>query len=119
MKPLDHMQLTVMTLINEEGQPLTLFDLMLRIEEGTTVGIVGLAVQALLEGGFLVPMCSSSPAPTQAYARAHAFVLSDLRAKLLPSRDPVREAHEWTATQGLRGRYRRPTEQGADLDWES
>ena len=117
MKPLEQVQLLVMEALAEK--PMTLFDLMLVIEEGTTIGVVGLALQALVDANYVQPVFTSTSSAGVSYGHARRYAMSDLRQKLLPSRDPVREAHEHAATQGMRGRYRRTSEHGADLDLES
>lgn len=101
--------------------PKTAPEVMLLLDERLDDIALNHVVKALTDleaEGFVKTDRSSSVMPIYSHAYEHA--LSDLRAKLLPHRDPVREGHEFEATRGQRyeARYRRPT-RPPDHDSES
>jgi hypothetical protein len=118
VKRSDEVQLAVMEAL--KWGPATVPGVMLVLDfEGpeVTLAYVYDQIGALERDGFVKRDASSSVMPIYSHAREHA--LSDLRAKLLPSRDPVREGHEFEST-AMRNplRYRRGT-LATDLDVES
>jgi len=100
-------------------RPMCNADLVLNIELEGHVSMAYIAQQLgeLERDGYVKMDATASVMPL--YKHASESSLSELRAKLLPHRDPVREGHEFEATRAQRyaARYRNQT--GADLDNES
>lgn len=114
------MKLAVMEALAKEK--LTLFQLVFKVEDWPEERVLGQHIGAVLqelEDGNYVRQTGASATVAPIYEPTHIHALSDLRASLLPSRDPVRDAHEHEQKQHSSLRYRRPTQQGADLDLES
>jgi hypothetical protein len=84
------------------------------------IGVPSAITMVLLEliaDGYVVRVPGST-APA-IYQHAHDNALSDLRCKLLPHRDPVREAHLQPETQGRVERKGQHDGEGADLEIEA
>lgn len=91
---------------------MALFEIAAHIAMEASAGELDETVDELTADGYLV---SETVDGKTVYRHAYETAMSDLSGKLLPHRDPVREAHEHEATQERRARYRRSTLQGADL----
>lgn len=112
MRERDKLLINIMELLSKSAT--SLFDLKFQLELRPET--IGQALHELQDAGYVVEDRSSTVTPL--YRPASETSLSDLRAKLLPHYDPVREMHEWEQGEGSIARRVKPLG-SADLDIES
>lgn len=109
----DALKLDIMLAL--KAKALTLFELSPYISDlNVKASQLARALDELVTDGHLVTDESSSTVG-RLYKHANESSLSDLSGKLLPHRDPVREAHASEDAQERQPRYRRLHFQRADL----
>lgn len=113
MKPHDKLKLEIMGAL--KAKPLSVFELMTQISDpNLTAHRLAMTLEELKREGYVVQPVDSSSVQVL-YRHASETSLSDLTAKLLPHRDPVREAHAQEATQERNRVFRYKKDGGADL----
>ena len=90
------------------GQPKSIYEVAAAME--MTLPTVASTIEELMQEKCIV-VDDTSSSVAEVYKHSHAYALSDLRARLLPHRDPVREGHEYFDyyQHQMAARYRRPT----------
>lgn len=109
----DTLKLDIMRAL--QVQPLSVVQMtpVIRVR-GVTTRAVATTLDELVREGFLVTDDTSSTVG-RLYKHASETSMSDLRAKVAPYRDPVREAHEHGATQGRSRGYSPVDDEVVDL----
>jgi len=113
MHPLDALKIDIMRTLARASMSIVQLSTHVATLEAKPSQIAK-ALEELVEDGYLTSHDDSSTMG-RVYQHATADSLSDLSAKLLPHRDPVREAHAHEQAQERQPRYRRLPLEGADL----